>query len=468
MVRLLNLWDKFRTGFWFFPGLMTATAVIAGIAMPHVDAFYGDAATKLFPWLQTTPAAAGRTLSAFGGAIAGATGVVFSTTVVVLSLTSQQFGPRLLRMFLSDATTQITLGAFVGTSLYTLLVMRVIREVEGNPIAPDLSVAVGTTMSVLTMMSLVYFIHHIAVSIQAQSILRAVAEDLDESIDRLFPQRVGQALTSEGAEQFSAVEGHRVPVLAQEDGYLQAVDADRLLELAVAHNLVVEVPQSPGAFVPKGNALAYARPASAIDEALDDALCGCFVQGHRPTPRQDVECAIFELVEVAVRALSPGINDPFTAMSALDYLSAAVGRMAEREMPSGYRFDEHNALRVVARPAAFDSALAAAFNQIRQYSRGSADVTIRAFEALGHVAHRTTTPSQREAIRSHADMLDRGADTIPEPNDRQIATLRYERILAVLEAAERRDVRASTHQAQQTPDGSAANGQQHDEVAGTT
>lgn len=432
MTWLLNQWDKIRTGFWFVPGLLTLAAIVLGFVMPAVDS--AIEAKKYTPWLTTTPAAAGRTLSAFGGAIATASGVVFSTTIVVLSLTSQQFGPRLLRTFLADRTTQITLGAFIGTSLYCLLVMRVIREVEDNPVAPDLSVALATLISVLTLIQLIYFIHHIATKIQAPEVLRAVAWDLNDSIDRLFPGKIGRGIAAPEApvHQIEAsMDGETI--LSPSDGYLQAIDAEGLLEMAVKNDLVLELPRRPGEFTTRDEALAYVRPVGKLNDELRSKLRECFLLGVQRTPRQDVECSIAELVEVAVRALSPGINDPFTAMLALDYLAASLGRLAEREMPSAYRFDDGGTLRVIAKPATFESALNAAFHQIRQYGRNHADVTIRGLEALAHIASRATNTKQVAVIRQQAEMYRRGSNALPEENDRFAVSERFEQVIAILD-----------------------------------
>lgn len=425
MTRLLNLWDSLRTGFWFVPGLMTAIAVIMGFVMPAVDAQF--AASEYTPWLKTTPAAAGRALSAFGGATATASGVVFSTTIVVLSLTSQQFGPRLLRTFLADPVTQITLGAFIGTSLYCLLVLRVIREVEGNRVAPDLSVALATLVTVLTLFQLIVFIHHIAVKIQAPEVLRAVADDLDDAIDRLFPECIGKEPREELIRKESlSLNGD--PIRADHDGYLQGIDGQGLMSLAAQHDLVLELPYRPGEFIPRDEPVAVVRPVNKINDELRSEIAEHFLLGSRRTPRQDVECSIWELVEVAVRALSPGINDPFTAMLSLDYLGAAIGRLAGRQMPSGIRYDDRGTVRILAKPATFESAIDAAFNQIRQYGRGHADVTIRGLEILRHVASRAANGHQKAIVRRHAEMFLRAGEELSEAHDREAVKARFDEV----------------------------------------
>ncbi|MDQ3331805.1 MAG: DUF2254 domain-containing protein, partial [Planctomycetota bacterium] len=263
---------------------------------------------------------------------------------------------------------------------------------------------------------------------------RAVASDLDDAIERLFPQPVehGPKAIASPAEPL-LLEGDAVT--AGQDGYLQAIDADALLELAVEHDLVFELPCRPGDFLPRDEPVAFVRPVHKIDDDLKREIAERFLLGSRRTPRQDIECTIRELVEVAVRALSPGINDPFTAMLSLDYLGAALGRLAGREMPSGLRYDEQNKLRIVAKPATFQSALDASFDQIRQYGRGHADVTIRGLDVLRHVATRATNDDQRRAIRRQAEMFLRGSEDEPEQNDRDDVRRRFDKVVKTLDAS---------------------------------
>lgn len=434
MARLLYFWDRLRTGFWLFPGMMAVAAIVAAIVLPGIDERLGTWIEQV-PWLQTTPQAAGQTLSAFGGAIATASGVVFSTTIVILSLTSQQFGSRLLRTFLTDLTTQLTVGAFIGTSLYTLLVLRVIRESANRPFAPDLSVGLAVLLSVLTLVLLIYFIHHVAVSIQAPNVIRAVAADLDTAIDSLFPEVADRGPITTETPQAPPTESDRpsLAVLSAQVGYLQAVEMDTLLKAAARYNVVLELPVRPGDFLSRGTLLALVSPNSTAPEGLPEKLSRCFLIGSRRTPRQDLECSIYELVEVAIRALSPGINDPFTAMSSLDYLGAALARLASRDMPSAYHFDQTGALRIIAEPSTFESAINAAFDQIRQDARYRADVTLRGLETLAFVARYVDRPERKEVLRRQAEMYFDNSSEFPQKKDREDARKRFDAVNSALD-----------------------------------
>ena len=228
------------------------------------------------------------------------------------------------------------------------------------------------------------------------------------------------------------------------EGYVQAVDGDGLLEIAREKNIILHLRSRPGDFITVGSPLAEIWPADdhssegISEEDLTEPLNETLITGIRRTPRQDVECAVDELVEVAVRSLSPGINDPFTAINCIDHLSAALGRLAERELPSAYRCDENNQLRIITHPVTFPNVLDAAFNQIRQYGRDSVAVTIRLLEALASVAAHVVREEDKVAIRLHGKMIAQNADSAPQEHDRQAIRERFDLLMEELDAMSKR------------------------------
>jgi len=151
---------------------------------------------------------------------------------------------------------------------------------------------------------------------------------------------------------------------------------------------------------------------------------------------QDVEFAIDQLVEIALRALSPGVNDPFTAMACIDRLGTALASLAERRIPSGYYYDDENNLRMITDQVTFAGIVETAFNQIRQYSRSSTAVTIRLLEAIAVIAARSQTKEERAALRRQAIMIRRGSvDSLPEEFDREEVEERYQTVLSILDGS---------------------------------
>lgn len=439
---LIAVWDSWRSSFWFTPALLTIVAVVLGIVLPVLDAHVHPQGRALVSWIQTTSSAARATLGALTGTLITVTSVIFSVTMVTLSLTTSQFGSRLLRTFSENEITQFTLGTFLGTSVYCLLVLRSVRTVEGQEFVPHISTAFGVGASILSVVLFIAFIHHVANSIQAQSVVRSVAHDLDLAIEYLYPNKldddddfVDRPLGEvDPAGLFDDVSS--VTVIAETDGYLQAVDVPSLRSLAERHELVIRLAVRPGDFVARGAPIAelmHRNPPQNDGADFSEPVNDLFVVGHRRTPRQDVECAVQELVEVAVRALSPGINDPFTALSCIDYLLASLRRFASRKIPSSYVYDADGNLRLILRPITFPDLLDSGLNQIRHFGAQQPAILSRLLDRLCVLAGGVRRPSDRDAVRRHAGMIMRAAEHgLPESNDVEAVRQRYERLLQLV------------------------------------
>jgi uncharacterized membrane protein len=400
---LFNLWDAARTSLWFVPLVMIAAAVALGIALPELDSRWES---HLPEWALSSGENARAMLGALTSAMLTTAGIVFSVTVVTLSITSSQFGPRLLRSFMQQKVAQVTLGFCLGTSVYSLLLMRVVDKYKGEIFVPNVSILLAMALAMLTLGVIVYFLHSVATSIQPTRLAAAVGRDLDASIDRLFPERIGhgeEANGEPGPAHLDPTISAKVP--ANHEGYLVAIDANGVLEIAEQHDLVIELLVRPGDFIAHDAPLALVNPPAKVTTDIERSIRRHCLVGTERTPRQDVECAVNELVEVAVRALSPGINAPLTAVVCIDRLGASLARLAARCIPSSRRYNSQGALRVIARPYTFHSVLAAAFDQIRQYGATSVAVTIRMLEALERIASAATRHDDIPSIRAQADMI---------------------------------------------------------------
>ena len=435
---LLYQWDAARTSFWFVPGMFAIAAVLLSFVAPWLDVLLAESGAKLPGWLRTTPVTTRATLSALAGAMVTVTGTVFSITVVTLSLTSQQFGPRLLRRFMYDLPTQFTLGALLATGFYCLLLLRMAEVERNGELALHLSVLAAVALAVFSMAMLIVFIHHIAILIQAPHIVAAVSRDLDDAIVRLYPDKIGQAAESPAGKAASPQPPGEpmLTVRSASEGYIQAIDGEGIIELARGNNVLLRMLKNPGDFVSEGTALAAVWPQGGsppgdLDEShFATVLNEAVIVGIRRTPRQDVQCAIGELVEVAVRSLSPGINDPFTAITCIDRLGASLSCLAGREIPSPFRCDQDGQLRLIARAVTFGELLAFAFDPIRQYSRDSVMVRMRLLDALESVQSRAVREEDRKAIWIQAEMITSHLDLIPEERDRQAIHRRLQEFAA--------------------------------------
>lgn len=425
-VMLLKYWDHLRGSFWFLPMIMAIGAVALAYTTVALDGMATARWVKAQSWAYSGSAeGATAMLVTIASSMITIAGVVFSMTLVALSLASSQLGPRLLRGFMTDKATQVVLGTFVATFLYSLFVLRSIRRFDEGLFVPHLSVAFGVLLAVTSLGVFVYYIHHVAVSIQADSVVARVGAELTEQIERHFPKAISQDLQGPAVLP-QAFAQDSTPIAAAEDGYIQLIDSNALLALAVKENLVILLERRPGHFVIQGSPLALAWPSKRVHDHIQAQINAAFVVGSQRTPVQDVEFAVNQLVEIAVRALSPGVNDPFTAVACVDRLGAALSRLAQREMTSPCRYDAENKLRIVASTTTFADIADSAFDQVRQYARSCAAVTIRLLEVIAAVADFTHRPEDRAALRRHAEMIARGSlEGLPEQEDRQAVETRF-------------------------------------------
>ncbi len=425
-VQLFKYWDRIRSGFWFVPTVMAGSAVVFAFASVAVEAPLTEWMERNLGWSFTGGAeGASAVLSVIAGSMITVAGVVFSMTLVTMSLAMSQLGPRLLRNLMRDTPTQVVLGTFVATFLYCLLVLRMVRRAEEVAFVPHVSVALAVLLAVLSVGVFIYFIHHVSVSIQVNEISARVSKDLIERIDHLFPESVEQAAPKPSADPSDAgfpgaVDKDVATVDADGDGYLQFIDIEALLTLATEENLVVRLERRPGSYIVASRPLAAIWPGSRVTSGLKDQVRSFFVLGRQHTPEQDIEFGVNQLVEIAVLALSPGRIDPFTAITCVDQLGSVLCRLAAREMPSPLRHDEKKQLRVIARTHTFAELADAAFSQIRQYGRSSLAVTIRLLETISLVAGFAHRPQDRITLLQHAEMIARGAiESLPDIEDRR-------------------------------------------------
>lgn len=382
-MRIASLWDRLRTSFWFLPAAMAGGAIAVSFILIQVDTWL-DAETLRDSGLLYSfgPEGARAILSVIASSMITVAGLTFSITMLTLQLASSQFGPRLLRNFMRDRGNQIVLGTFITTFVYCLLVLRTVRGTEESHFVPHISVAFGVLLALASIAVLIYFIHHVASSIRIETLLAELAAETHAAVDRLYPERIGHdppALDERSAE-------HPIPadfdnlarsIRAAESGYVQRIDADALLRLATEDDLIVRIDARPGRFVSERCVLFTAHPKERISDGIAGKLRGAIVIGQERTPEQDLEFSIRRIVEIAQRALSPGINDPTTALYCLDRLGEALERVAGRGIPSPMRFDEDRRLRIMTDVISLEELACPAFAAIARYGMRDADVIAR-------------------------------------------------------------------------------------------
>lgn len=375
-------------------------------------------------------------LSTIAGSMATIAGVVFSITIVALSLASSQFGPRMIWNFMHDMRNQVVLGTFISTFLYSLLILGQIHGSGEGIFIPRLCITFGIVLGMANLGVLIFFIHHVSSSIHADSVTASVWRDLETSIARLFPEKFGyegKPDTGKGADQVPEdFDLAAADVPAKGSGYLEAINSEALLRTAEKHDLLLRLECRPGHFVVRGSPLVTAWPAERVGENVISELRESFILGSQRTLEQDVEFPINQLAEIAVRSLSPGINDPFTAISCIDWLGVGLSDLAERRIPSPYRYGQSGRLRVITSQTSFRGCMDAAFNMIRQYSRASPAVTIRLLESLAVIAARVRNEEDASSVMKHADMIRRDSEQGQDEFDCMDIDERYRKVKAIL------------------------------------
>jgi uncharacterized membrane protein len=435
MLPTVTLWESLRTSYWFVPSLLAAAALGSAFGLLALDARVGGSLPDDAWWLYGGSAEGARAvLQAIVTSMISVTSVVFSITIVVLSLASGQFGARLVRSFMRDRATQVVMGVFIATFIYALVVLGAVQGVDDRGFVPRLSVMLGVLLVIVSAGFLIFFIHHIALSIQADYVVASLAEEVRGALDRLFPGGVGRSPGQVRADGLETDLPQSVEVTAEHEGYIEMVRSDRLMQLARRHDLVIELEHRPGEWVVKGTTLAIVASPRRLDCQCADEVRRTIVVGRHRSLAQDAEFGFQQITEVAVRALSPGINDPFTAMTCVDWLSALLRDLARREFPRRHRYDEEGRLRLVVDGPSFADFVHTSFRQIRRYAGGSAAVLGRLLQGIETVLEGTVRAEQRESLVHEAQLVMRAAEGADiSPSD--MADLRERRAAVAATAA---------------------------------
>ncbi|MHB2211478.1 DUF2254 domain-containing protein [Methylobacterium sp. CM6257] len=423
----LQAWVEFLGDqFWLRPavivlGCLALAQVAVWLETAQVAGY--DASSPDKNWGYSGGAEGARALlSAVASSTIGVAGTTFSITIAALTLASGQMGPRLLRNFTRDARNQIVLGIFLGTFAYALMVLRTVRTVQESPFVPHLAISGAIALALLSLGTLVWFVHHIATSINVETVIDAVHHDLRDAVE---------ARTLEAADvQAPAELPGGGPVAIAEGGYLQALDTAGLADWAHERGIVIVLRIRPGDYVPSGFPVAFL---SASVEGAGDAVARALTFGRRPAALQDLEYSVRQLVEIAARALSPGINDPMTAGSVLDHLGDALCRIAPRHLPTGAVTRDRRV--VLVHPVTdYDGLCDAMFHMIRQNATGSVHVLARLLDVLARVAEVERLADRLVVLHRHADLAIAAARRdVADPHDVADLEERHARFLCVLE-----------------------------------
>ena len=408
---LVRIRDGIRTRLWPLPTLAVIVALTLGYVLPRLE--FSDP-SSLPLWLARVAfdgdASAARTvLGTVATSLITVTSLTFSLTVLTLQLASSQFSPRLLRTFSADLVVQSTLALFLATFAYALTLLRSVRSSEdtGVELVPRLSVTLSFLLAAASVITLVLFLAHVVRQIRVETLLRQVYAEASVTVRATLPEH--------GAEAGNrAVPPHANPILARDSGFLLRVDSKAVVRAAVEADAVVLIDESPGVWLIEGAPIGWlwSREGQLNGDdrdRLQEAIGGALTTGYERAAADDVGFGFRQVTDVAVKALSPGVNDPTTAVHALGYMSALLGEVVDRQLGPLALRDDHGVLRAVVRQLDFEELLDEALTQPRRYGSGDPVVCARLYRMLAELAWRTGPP-ERQAIRTELAKLDDAVD----------------------------------------------------------
>jgi uncharacterized membrane protein len=393
-----------RGGFLVRPLSIALGLGFVGAALSELEeafpAMGGWTPAALFP-SHADPQVAQIILGGIAASIMTVVSIVFAIMLMTLTLASMQFSPRIIVSFVQDRVTQWTLGIFLGTFLYC---MAALPEAHSLPhaFAPVFTVMGAMLLAVACVGWLLFFIHHISRAISVNHIVARIAADTIAMIDEMMPWPYRHDKLDRATDAASTWE---TTVSSDVSGYIRFVDRKRLVALAKTYRVKINVLRRVGHFVPAGvPLLAVSKGGRLTPEGIEDVR-GAFDFGPTRTLQQDVEFGVLQIVDIALKAISPAVNDPSTAINCVDQLSAIMIRFASREPPEAVLYDPPGTVRAVIPWIGFDRLLEAAFEQIRMYSKSDVAVSLRLLRALGDIAATTADPEYRRTLAERGQQV---------------------------------------------------------------
>jgi uncharacterized membrane protein len=423
--------EVLRTNLWLIPAIGVVAAVILFACTYALDRAAYDGVFEIPGWaISGGPDVARTVLIGIAAAVITVIGVVFSIVIVALTLTSTQFGPRMLRNFIRDRGTQLTLGTFVATFVYAVLALGSVGQSSHGAFVPHISVTVTLVLMLADLGVLIYFLHHIARQIQLPEVIASIARDLQQAIELQAGDNArGGADAAQASALIASLGGGPGVVTAPRSGYLQYIEHETLVAIAAEADAVIRVLFRPGHFIVAGQQYAAVWPAAAASVVVRE-LAAAHVTGPYRTLAQDVSFGVDQLVEICIRALSMAVNDTFTALTCVDWIGDSLCKVAGRWQPTRVYRDAYGAVRVVTTEATWERLVQRACDKVRQASAGMPAVMIRQLGALAKVAERTPPGRDRQVLLDQADMIERlSAATVREAADRADISRAYAQVV---------------------------------------
>lgn len=437
---VLNLVEIIRTSFWFLPAvLILAGTAFAQVSLYWDEIFFESGSHNLPRWLFTGGADSARTiLSVVASSMATAISLVTSMTMVTFTLASSQYGPRLLRNFIAAQKSQLILGMFMASFIFSITILRVIKSTEETNYVPEISVTISVILGVISFVLLIYLIHYVAVSLRVEMLVASVSDELIRSVERVFPDEIETGglsrdeLYEMDEQKISELKNYGcIHLTADKGGYIQSVNYDELADICLENGVMVQIHCRPGHFVMTGQILAdvyFQEKDQTLDEDIQKQMRGDFTIGKNRTPTQDIEFSIDQLIEVTLVALSPGVNKTYTAIACIDRLGEAVSTITQRYIPSAYQF-KNDVLCLINYRSGYREIINAAFDKIRQNSTNNPAVAIHLMRTIEKIIPLSKSEEAIQALEEQCDLIVKTFDKDAyAPKDKKDLETVYQRV----------------------------------------
>jgi uncharacterized membrane protein len=428
---LFYLYEKLKTSLWFIPVVMTFLGLFMARIALVLDVFLADE-EDIFTWMWVgNPEAAMDLFTTMAASLVTMSTLLFSVTMLVITVVSQQYGSHIVRIFKRDTFVKFVLGWFIGGFVYSLFAIVFLSTQNDSDLHPQLMIVFGIAMMVVSFIIFIVFIHHMTNLIQSDYIIEAVTNGMRNKIKELAefedkPKEASQTII----QKLEA--GHRL--YFKKSGYIQSIDIPTLMELAEEHQTSFYLPWRAGYYVAIG-VPAMHSVVSITTKEVTEKLENCIILGNERLPKDDFEYHLEQLMEICLKALAPGSNDSYVAMSVIDHLGDVFVMLAIRRFPDECYYGKQGILRLVAKRFSYESFISAAINPIKQNAQSNPQVLIRLLDVIERVLNVTKDCEKREILMKHADYIFRaGENGIPHPEDVTALKKRHTSILQVFQS----------------------------------
>ena len=412
------MWLALRSSLWFIPGLMIALSIILAFLLVEVDGRVNRELLLTYPRIFGLGSDGSRgMLTAIAGSMLTVAALAFSLTLSIIAQASGQYSPRILRNFMRDRLNQFVLGYFVSVFAYCLIVLRTIRGADELQFVPSLAVVTGLVLAIGGIIVLIFFIHHIATSLQITNIIEKIVNETTAAINEIFPVGMGYPPESESEKKEAArllETEYWFEIPASSSGYIQYIDVESLMDYAVENSIVLRMEKYIGQFIGKGEVLvSVISDAETEDIFVTEEMetkINSYFQIHRfRSIEQDIGYGIRQIVDIALKALSPGVNDTTTGVICIDNLGVVASELAARNFPSDIRIKDER-VRVFVNAPTFESYVETAFDQIRISGKGNQAVFQRLLAAIAMIGKNNNIKERDKILREQIELISEFAE----------------------------------------------------------